>query len=34
VLVPGGILIQPADTMYACAAAVTTDAGRTPAGRA
>jgi outer membrane protein assembly factor BamB len=44
VLVPGGILIQPADTMYACAAAfntgafttgaVTTDAGKTIAGRA
>ena len=39
VLVPGGILIQPADTMYACAAsfttgAVTTDAGKTTAGRA
>jgi outer membrane protein assembly factor BamB len=39
VLVPGGILIQPADTAYACPAAfttgaVTTDAGRTTAGRA
>ena len=39
VLVPGGILVQPADLSYACAAsfttgAVTTDAGKTTAGRA
>lgn len=39
VLVPGGILIQPADTAYACpvaftTGAVTTGAGRTTAGRA
>jgi outer membrane protein assembly factor BamB len=34
VLVPGGILVQPADPGYGCAAAVTTDAGRRTAGHA